>query len=163
MATKNEKSLALCLTMLLNQFDEIGLDIQEDSLEFIKGELNRINSEEEVTPPSRVTGEDNRFYYDGLKVLDMSQAERDELGLCEVCVRQGGIVRLQIFWDPSLQWIMQPNADFTEFTPVCQKKLPSGGAARILLKKLAEEEMANPGSFANKYYQKRPTAFVRKV
>ena len=87
--------------------------------------------------------------------------------MCEFTVSYGGKLVLEIYWDPTLQWILQPNEDKTEFKPVAKRACPGQGAKfkgslTNFLRGLGEEELANPGSFANKYYVTAPTVFVRR-
>lgn len=161
MATKNEKFLALFLSTLCDEVRNQGVELS-DKIVGMLPELQTIIDEEESAPKTGKTADD-RYYYTGVDAVTMSQDERNTLGICEFTVTYRGETILRIYWDATLTWIMQPNADGTEFIPSVQRKFPGQAYARSFLKKLADEEIASPGSFASKYYKTRPTAFVRKA
>lgn len=153
MATRNEKLMAQTLLNLITDLRDQGFDFSKGVAD---GEvfLNEILDSDEKT--------DDRFFYDGVKAVEMSQEERDALGVCEFTVTHRNEVVLRVYWDPTLEWIMQPSEDGESFQPSVQKKFPGRAYARGFLKKLAEEEIANPGSFAKKYYRAIPKAFVKR-
>lgn len=126
-----------------------------------------ILSQEIDEPAAKKSGmtKDERYWYTGLEALDMSLEQRKEIGVCEFTIRKGKDSTenvLRIYWDPSLEWIMQPNEDATEFTACAKRKFPGRAFARSFLKELADAEMKEPGAFAKKYYPEKPKAFVRR-
>lgn len=160
MATKNEKSLALFLSTLCSELRNNGVELS-DNLVGMLPELQAILDEEESSTKTGKTA-DERFSYTGCEVITMSQAERNEIGICEFTVTYRGEVILRVYWDATLEWIMQPCDDGESFQPTMRRKFPGQAYARSFLKKLAEEELAEPGAFAKKYYISKPTVIVRK-
>lgn len=160
MCTKNEKTLALFLSTLCDELRENGVELSDK----IVGMLPDIQAilDEEESAPKQGKGADDRFYYTGCEVITMTQEERNKLGICEFTVTYRGEQILHIYWDTTLEWIMQPCDDGESFQPTMRRKFPGQAYARSFLKKLAEEELAEPGTFAKKYYISRPTVIVRK-
>lgn len=102
-----------------------------------------------------------------LNIPNMSQEKRDAMGVCVFTIYFGGKHIMDIYWDPTLNWILQPNEDKTEFKPVAKRRCPGQGASstgtiRNFLAEIAEKEMEKPGTFAEKYYVTAPKVFVRK-
>lgn len=102
-----------------------------------------------------------------LNIPNMSQEERDAMGVCVFTIYYGGKHIMDIYWDPTLNWILQPNEDKTEFKPVAKRRCPGQGASstgtiRNFLAEIAEKEIEKPGTFAEKYYVTAPKVFVRK-
>lgn len=160
MATKNEKLIALAICDLSNELKEqLGIEFSEKITAHLKN-MQEILEEEESQPTKGKSG-DERFFYTGVEAVTMTQEQRNALGICEFTVTYKGEVILRVYWDATLNWIMQPDESGTTFSPVKQRKFPGQAYARSFLKKLAEEELEEKGTFAKKNYVKRPTAFVR--
>lgn len=123
---------------------------------------------EEETAPIHVKGAGvPRFSYTGLDIPTMPQEERDKMDVCEFTVSYGGKLVLEIYWDKTLQWILQPNEDKTEFKAVAKRPCPGQnakfkGSLTNFLRDLGEKELAEPGAFAKQYYVTAPTVFVRR-
>lgn len=160
MATAKEKLFASFITKMMAELHENGMAFS-DELSEMELEIQSVLDEEteENCAVKKTKGMDDRFFYTGLKALDMTQDERDELGFCEFTVTYHNEVILDIFWDSTLTWIMQPMPDGTLF-PACERKFPGRAFSRSFLKKLADEELENKGAFAKKYYKQRPTAVI---
>lgn len=177
MATKNEKLLAqgfnalydLIVLMKSGLPDLVSKSVDEklESFKDLKESMNGILAQEEETAKP-FKGVDSRYKYTGLEYLKMTQDERDKLDCCEFTVSQNGKLILDIFWDNTLQWILQPNEDKTEFTPVRNRPFRGlnakfSGTACQFLKEMADEEIVEPGSFAKKNYPSRPKVIIRRA
>jgi hypothetical protein len=159
MCTKNEQLLAQSVVSVI----EVLLKSENLSgggmyaLEELKTNLEQGILSEEVSEGGKKG--DERYYYSGCQYIDMPEEKRDDI--CEFTVTYKGEIILDMFWDRSLTWIMQPNEDKTMFTPATPKKMPGQSFVRSFLKKLADEEREKPGSFAAKYYKTMPKVFTR--
>jgi hypothetical protein len=144
MCTKLEKELAVVCFELISKYN-------------LQGNYTELMPVLEKLKAAEIEEPNERYTYEGLECLKQTPAERAKTfhGLCRVRVKRGSVTILEIFWDSSLQWIMQP--DGKRFIPSYNQKLPTGGATRQFLKKLADAEVKEPGSFAKKYYVTRPT------
>lgn len=164
MATKNEKKLAKVLaaiTQRLSGQGYSGFDIDDPIIIGLQEEMREILEEEE-SEPKKGKSADDRFYYTGVEALGMSDEERAGLDICEFTVTYRGDVILRVYWDTTLRWIMQPSETGDSFSAAAERKFPSQAYARSFLKKLAEEELADPGAFARKYYKTRPSVVMRR-
>lgn len=189
MATKNEKSLAqailgmsdllsLLKPQILEQIElradsEIGEDgVVPNHIARLYDLVNNnpfravaeeILAQEETAPVSAKSGvkSDDRYYYTGLEVLDMTQEQRDALKVCEFTVKYHGEIILDVFWDTKLEWILKPNENKTAFD-LSDKRSFRGinakfkGSAMQYLKQLADAEREKPGTFAELHYHKYP-------
>jgi hypothetical protein len=189
MATKTEKTLAqaICgLSDLLSLLKPQLQELWEEQCELQTGEdgvvpdklanmqallgaddpirklAEDILAQEDTLPvaPSVGIKADDRFHYNGLEQIKMTQAERDALPdkVCKFSVVYQGRVVLEVYWDKKLDWVMYPkNAEKTDFGYACKKPFGSknaktmGGPAQFL-QKLAKAEIDQPGSFASTYY-----------
>lgn len=152
MCTKLEKELAATLSNLICKFK-----LQSEYAELLPKLAELESAEVKEEKAARVS-----YTYKGLECLNKTQAERekDNHGLCRISIMQGEKIILEIFWDSTLQWIMKPCDGGKRFDPVCRQKLPTGGATRQFLKKLADAELEKPGSFAEKYYPAMPMSIA---
>jgi hypothetical protein len=161
MATKNEKLLASALISLIANQKAKGIEPSEDICALIP-QIAAIIAEDDE-PEKRGKTAEEQFRYTGVEFVTMSQAERDKKGICHFTVSRNGTLILDMYWDTTLEWIMQPTGDGKSFAPAFPRKFPGQAYARSFLKKLAEEELEEPGKFAKKYYRTRPSVIVRKL
>lgn len=157
MATRNEKTLASYILNLVQILEAQGIATTPKMKDEMEPLLRSILGEEEETS-GKSKAESNNFFYSGIEYTLLEDEERAKtlkergLKVCEFTVTFHGEVILRIYWDKTLNWIMQPK-DNGGYRAVQRKKFPCAqGSARPFLKKLAEEELAKPGSFAEKYY-----------
>lgn len=161
MATKREKFLATCLSTLISELKDNGLEFT-DAICMLEPELKEIIEEPDELPKVGKTA-DEKYYYTGVDQVTMTQEQRNALGICEFTVTYHGETLLRIYWDVTLNWIMQPSEDGNSFVPVAKRKFPGKDFARSFLKKLADKEREKPGSFADTYYMAKPTVYVRNT
>lgn len=159
MATAREKLFASALCKLLQ---DLSLDQSEEWSDMLQ-ELEDVRNEELTTAIAKTGKPKSECYsYTGVEYVSMSQADRDkateDLGYCRFTASLHGETVLEVFWDPTLQYILQPTDD-GGFMYAANRKFPGQAFARSFLKGLADEERENPGSFAKKYY--RQTTIIR--
>lgn len=156
MATKREKVLATALNSLIQELKAQGLSFSEN-MDSLQNGLSEILNE---AVDSGVKTDD-KFHYSGVEVLDMTPTERAKLGVLEFTVTYHNEIILRVYWSTSLEWLLQPCNDGS-FEYIMKKKCPCKTAIKPFLKKLAEEELDKPGSFADKYYVIKPSRIVLK-
>lgn len=102
---------------------------------------------------------DQRFHYEGIDEIDKPVAERgDDFGIITFRVTKGDVTILTLSTDAECKWIYTKDAA-GNWTPASRIKLNTKDKWSVSygLRKLAEKEIATPGSFEEAFIPKLPT------
>lgn len=145
MATLNEKVLANVLHDLINHvMSSTNDNATLEALLELQYKVDEISVQEEKKGMSW----DDRYYYTGCNILDMREEERPEV--CEFIVTHYGKEVLHLYYDKTLQCILQPNGK--GFSVAQRRPLCGRAQLRNTLAKLAKAEEAEPGTYAKRFY-----------
>lgn len=131
--------------------------------DLLAGLTEIINDEIEMPTAEKSASAGERYHYDGLDELDKPVNERgDDFGVITFAVTKGGAKILEFSTNNDCTWVMAKD-DAGNWYPCSQIKIntKTKWTASYSIRKFANNEEKDPGSFAKKYIPTRPV-IVRK-